>query len=82
MDERVKMVKVFESLNQYFQELERQDKFSGVVLITQGNVQLYVGAYGYASRPWQIRNTLDTRFDTASITKLFTSVATLQLIDQ
>ena len=28
------------------------------------------------------RNTLDTRFDTASITKLFTSVATLRLIDR
>ncbi len=27
-------------------------------------------------------NTMETRFDTASITKLFTSVATLQLIDR
>lgn len=69
-------------LDRYFQELEEQDKFSGVVLITQGKSQLYAGAYGYASRPWRIRNTLGMRFDTASITKLFTSVATLQLIDQ
>jgi CubicO group peptidase (beta-lactamase class C family) len=69
-------------LDQYFHQLEEQDQFSGVVLITQGESQLYAGAYGYASRPWKIGNTLDTRFDTASITKLFTSVATLQLIDQ
>jgi len=69
-------------LNQYFQELEEQNKFSGVVLITQGKSRLYTGAYGYASRPWRIKNTLDMRFDTASITKLFTSVAVLQLIDQ
>jgi len=69
-------------LDRYFRELEEQNKFSGVVLITQGKSQLYAGAYGYASRPWKIRNTLDMRFDTASITKLFTSVATLQLIDQ
>jgi CubicO group peptidase (beta-lactamase class C family) len=68
-------------LNQYFQELEVQDKFSGVVLITQGQLQLYAGAYGYASRAWKVKNTLDVRFDTASITKLFTAVATLQLID-
>jgi CubicO group peptidase (beta-lactamase class C family) len=27
-------------------------------------------------------NTLDTRFDTASVTKLFTAIATLQLIDR
>jgi CubicO group peptidase (beta-lactamase class C family) len=69
-------------LDRYFLELERRDRFSGVVLITKGEGQLYSGAYGYASRPWKVKNALDTRFDTASITKLFTSVATLQLIDQ
>lgn len=71
-----------EGLDRYFQELEEQNKFSGVVLITRGQERLYARAYGYASRPWKIRNTLSMRFDTASITKLFTSVATLQLIDQ
>jgi len=69
-------------LDRYFENLEEQDRFSGVVLITQGESQLYAGAYGHASRPWKIRNTLNMRFDTASVTKLFTSIATLQLIDQ
>ena len=69
-------------LNQYFQGLERKDRFSGVVLITRGETELYSGAFGYASRPWKIRNTPDMRFDTASITKLFTTVAVLQLIDE
>jgi len=69
-------------LDRYFQELEQEDKFSGVVLITRGQSQLYAGATGYASRPWKIGNTLDMRFDTASMTKLFTSVATLQLAGQ
>ena len=69
-------------LDQYFRELEDLDKYSGVVLITQGKSTLFSGAYGYASRPWKIKNTLDMCFDTASITKLFTSVATLQLIEQ
>jgi CubicO group peptidase (beta-lactamase class C family) len=69
-------------LEQYFREREEQEEFSGVVLITQGSSQLFAGAYGYASRSWKIRNTLDTRFDTASITKLFTAVATLRLIDE
>ena len=67
-------------LDQHFQELDEQDKFSGVVLITQGKSQLYAGAYGYASRPWKIRNTLDMRFDTASITKLFTTTAFMTLV--
>ena len=69
-------------LDRYFQELEQQDKFSGAALITQGDSQHYARTYGYASRAWKARNRLDTRFDTASITKLFTSIATLQLIDE
>jgi CubicO group peptidase (beta-lactamase class C family) len=69
-------------LDNYFQALENDELFSGVVLITQGESCLYSAAFGYASRPWKVKNSLDTRFDTASITKLFTSVATLQMIDQ
>jgi CubicO group peptidase (beta-lactamase class C family) len=69
-------------LKEYFRELEEQDLYSGVVIITNGEAEIFTGHYGYASRAWKIRNTLDTRFDTASITKLFTAVATLQLIDQ
>jgi CubicO group peptidase (beta-lactamase class C family) len=71
-----------DELHHYFADLEQQEKFSGVALITQGSVPLFTGAYGYASRSWKIRNTLDIRFDTASITKLFTAVATLQLIER
>ena len=69
-------------LDQYFQDREQAQQFSGVVLLTQGATPLYRGAYGYASRSWRVKNSLDIRFDTASITKLFTAVATLQLIDQ
>ena len=69
-------------LDEYFQHRAARDLFSGAVLITQGASRLYARAYGYASRAWLAPNDLDTRFDTASITKLFTAVATLQLIDQ
>jgi len=69
-------------LDQYFRELTQQDKFSGVVLIKQGEQEIFSKAYGYASRAWKVPNTLDVRFDTASITKLFTSVAVMQMIDQ
>lgn len=70
------------TLTPYFENLVQQNQFSGVVLITQGQTPLYTGAFGYASRSWQIPNTLDMRFDTASITKLLTSVATLQMIER
>src|SRR6266487_64847 len=71
-----------DELEQYLQQRVEQDGFSGVVLITQGRSQLFAGAYGYASRSWNVPNTLTTRFDTASVTKLFTAVGTLQLIDR
>ena len=63
-------------LDQYFRHRAAQDLFSGAVLITRGATQLYARAYGYASRAWLVPNTLDTRFDTASVTKLFTAIAT------
>ena len=70
------------ALDSYFSEIESKDEFSGVVLITQGKKRIYQGAFGYASRAWHIQNSLSIRFDTASITKLFTAVAILQLVDQ
>ena len=69
-------------LDEYFRHRAAADLFSGAVLITQGANRLYARAYGYASRAWGVPNTLDTRFDTASVTKLFTAIATLQLIDR
>ena len=54
--------------------------FTGVVLVKEGNRTVYEAARGLATRRWGIPNALDTRFDTASITKLFTSVAVLQQV--
>lgn len=69
-------------LRAYFEERMAAEKFSGVVRITQGDNEHFAAAFGYASRAWQVPNTLETRFDTASVTKVFTAVATLQLIEQ
>ncbi len=63
-------------------KLEAADTFSGVVGVEQGNRELMLEAFGQASRTWSIPTTVETRFDTASMTKLFTAVATLQLVEQ
>jgi CubicO group peptidase (beta-lactamase class C family) len=70
-----------EALERHLRDLEAVDAFSGVVLVTVGGEERFAGAYGFASRAWRVRNTLETRFDTASITKLFTAVAALQQVD-
>ena len=55
--------------------------FSGVVLVKRGDETLFEAARGLASRERDEPITLDTRFDTASITKLFTAAAVLQQVD-
>jgi CubicO group peptidase (beta-lactamase class C family) len=69
-------------LERFLRDLEAREAFSGVVRVTAGDDERFAGAYGYASRAWRVRNSPDTRFDTASITKLFTAVAILQLVDR
>ncbi|MDO7883006.1 serine hydrolase domain-containing protein [Salinibacterium soli] len=54
--------------------------FSGAVVVRRGPTTLFEQATGLASQRWGVPNTLDTRFDTASITKLFTAVGVLQLV--
>ena len=58
-----------------------QDQFSGAVLLRKGRADLLCRAYGLANRSWNIKNTTQTRFRIASVGKLFTAVAVLQLID-
>jgi len=55
--------------------------FSGVCLYREKEETVFAGAYGYANRAFLIPNRIDTRFDTASVTKLFTAAAVLQLVD-
>src|SRR4028119_1801100 len=64
-------------LDEYFRHRATQDLFSGAVLITQVATRLYARAYGYASRPWRMPHTLDTRLAPASVPNLFTDAATL-----
>jgi CubicO group peptidase (beta-lactamase class C family) len=71
-----------EKLTNIIGGLVKEDKFSGVVLINKDKEEFFRGAYGYAHRGWKIPNSLDIRFGTASVTKVFTAVAVLQLIEK
>lgn len=57
------------------------EKFSGVVMICQEGRQIFAKACGYANRSWMVVNQLDTRFRIASLSKMFTAVSILQLVD-
>lgn len=59
-----------------------EEEFSGSVLITQGETTLIEESHGFAHRGFGIPNSPAMRYDIASITKLFTAVAVLQLVEQ
>lgn len=64
-----------------FTRAAAEDQFSGVVRLVHGDELVHEGAYGVASRRWGVPVHAGTRFDIASVTKLFTSVAVLQQVD-
>lgn len=64
-----------------FEGLERDRGFSGAVLISQERRTLFEGVYGFASRQLNVPNTLATRFRIASLTKMFTAMAALILVE-
>ncbi len=56
------------------------DRFAGAVLVAKQGKPIFAQAYGLADREHNIPNTLQTRFSLASINKVFTAVATMQLV--
>lgn len=60
----------------------RADRFSGVVLVAQGDSVLLHEARGQASLEFGAANRPDTRFNLGSINKLFTRVAVGQLAEK
>jgi D-alanyl-D-alanine carboxypeptidase len=57
-----------------------EDAFSGVLLVARGDEPLLQRAWGLADREAGTPVTLDTKFRLGSMNKMFTAVATLQLV--
>jgi len=56
--------------------------FSGAILVAHKDEVIHKKAFGLASIEYAAKNTVDTKFNLASITKMFTSVAVLQLYEK
>jgi len=66
----------------HLDSLETTDHLSGVVLIARNGKVLFQKAYGYANLADSVRNTLNTRFNLASMNKMFTGLAIMQLVQE
>lgn len=62
--------------------LVAEGKFSGVVLIAKDGKSIFKNAYGLANKEFNVPNRVDTRFNIASVGKMFTGVAIAQLAER
>lgn len=68
------------ALSAQAEELARNDRFSGAVLFARHGKVLFQKGWGHADREAGVAITLDTRFRLGSMNKMFTAIATLQLV--
>lgn len=71
-----------EAIDQLMTRYEEYGLFSGAVLVAEGGEVIYEGAFGDANRELGVPNTVDTRFRIASISKPFTTILVLQLVEE
>ena len=71
---------LFEVLDTVITAYEQVYGYSGTVKIVSGDREIFQRSYGLASRPFNIKNTSQTRFSINSISKVFTATAILIMV--
>lgn len=66
----------------YLEAHHTQRQFEGAALVANDGKIVYEGAFGLANAEWGIPNDLDTRFRLGSITKQFTAMLVLLLVQE
>jgi CubicO group peptidase (beta-lactamase class C family) len=59
----------------------KADVFSGAMLVAHGDKVVVAQACGEASKRYHVPNTLETRINLGSANKMFTEIATMQLVE-
>jgi CubicO group peptidase (beta-lactamase class C family) len=67
-------------MDAYLRHYVDAEIFSGVVRVTKGDRVVYENAFGLADRALGVRNTLQTKFQIASLSKPITATAILLLV--
>lgn len=73
---------VSQKIEQYMDSQFRVNKFGGTVIVMKNETVILKKAYGYADMEWNVKNTVDTKFVLASISKYFTAIAVMQLVEK
>jgi CubicO group peptidase (beta-lactamase class C family) len=73
---------MLERINICLEKMTEDDEFSGALLIAKDGDPLLKKAIGDASKSYQIKNKTNTKFNIASVGKIFTGIAVMQLAEQ
>ncbi|HEX8152077.1 MAG TPA: serine hydrolase domain-containing protein, partial [Thermoanaerobaculia bacterium] len=72
---------IVKALGDYLGEMSKGDYFSGTVLLAKNGKPLFTQSSGLADRDFNVPNNNDTKYNLASINKIFTDMALVQLRD-
>ena len=75
-------IKSFDKIEKYMDAQSNVNKFAGTVIVMRNDTVILKKAYGYADLEWNVKNTVDTKFVLASISKYFTAIAIMQLVER
>ncbi len=70
-----------ELIDQFISKCNELGKFNGTILVAEEGQVIYHKAFGFANLEWGVRNHLATKFRIGSLTKSFTAVLVMQLIE-
>ena len=70
------------ALDNFFTTINKNGEISGSVLVAENGTVIYQKSFGYGDAQNKIPNTPNTLFQIASVSKLFTSIAVLQLSER
>lgn len=70
-----------EKISTILDQIDSKEHLSGVVLVGQGEEVIFQKAYGTAIQSFDIPNNFDTKFLVGSLTKQFTAVLVMQLVE-
>ncbi len=68
-------------IDSYIKPYLEMNAWSGLINIYQDGKPIFQKGYGYANKEWEIKNSSETKFRIASISKVFTEVAVLHLVE-
>ncbi|TZF92248.1 serine hydrolase [Chryseobacterium panacisoli] len=68
-------------IKSHLKNLEKENNLSGVVLIAKDGKPIYREAFGFANLQDRVKNKPNTKFNLASINKMFTAMAIMQLVE-